>query len=116
VNRLQVAHRLLTVLLLLGWATAGVLLASGTVQVRWVNAPPRHEQPYPIPGRPYPIPGRLEGTTAFAHESHARPRANPSYPAWFRGTGPEGWADERSRYHYTQLVGPQPAHAELLAN
>jgi quercetin dioxygenase-like cupin family protein len=109
VTRLEVVHWILTSLLLLGWVLAGVLLASGALEVRWANRPPRHEQPYPIPGR-------LEGTTSFSHEENARPRANASYPDWFRGTGLDGWADERSRYHYTELVGPLSADTKLLAN
>jgi quercetin dioxygenase-like cupin family protein len=100
---------MLTLLLLLGWVLAGVLVACGTLEVRWATSPPRYEEPYPIPGR-------LEGTTAFSHEDQARKRANASYPGWFRGTGPDGWADERARYHYTELVGPLSTDTKLLAN
>src|SRR5262249_48363998 len=33
-------------------------------------------------------------------------KANPQYPAWFRGKAPDGRADATSHYSYKELVGP----------
>lgn len=55
----------------------------------------------------YAIPGRLEGTTAFFHESDGPKKANKSYPAWYRGNGKDGLADKDSLYHYVDLIGPK---------
>ncbi len=54
----------------------------------------------------YPVPGRQEGTVSFFNEKDAAKLANKNYPSWYRGNGPNGAADENSRYFYTQLVGP----------
>ena len=60
----------------------------------------------------YPVPGRLEGTTAFLHELDTPKKATKTHPEWFRGTGQNGIADERAKYFYHELVGPNlPAPA-----
>jgi quercetin dioxygenase-like cupin family protein len=87
---------------MLSFGAAGILLVTGVLEVRWARAEDHREEAYPIPGR-------VEGTSAFGREGEARLRANKTYPGWFRGSRGDGFADERSRYHYTQLVGPSDA-------
>jgi quercetin dioxygenase-like cupin family protein len=53
-----------------------------------------------------PQPGRLEGTTAFLHESATPRKATKSHPTWFRGTGENGIADHNAKYFYHELIGP----------
>jgi len=53
-----------------------------------------------------PTPGRLEGTTAFLHESATPAKATKTHPAWFRGTGANGLADANAKYFYHELIGP----------
>jgi quercetin dioxygenase-like cupin family protein len=88
----------LTAVFVLAWIVVGALVGIGTLTVSWT--PPEDRAA---------IPEGLDGAAPFYHESNARPRANKTYPEWFRGGGPDGWADERSRYRYTQLVGPKDA-------
>ena len=54
-----------------------------------------------------PKPGRLEGTTAFLHESATPEKATKTHPAWFRGTGLNGLADANAKYFYHELIGPK---------
>jgi quercetin dioxygenase-like cupin family protein len=54
----------------------------------------------------FPVPGRLEGTTAFAHQSGMPKMCNSNYPAWYRGNAPEGLADKNSMHFYHVLIGP----------
>ena len=64
----------------------------------------------PVPA--YPQPGRLEGTTAFIQENDTPKKATKTHPEWFRGTGPNGLADENAKYYYHELIGPNlPAPA-----
>lgn len=110
-RRLQTAHWLLTAALLTGWVLVGALCATGTLEVHWGRggrADP--DTPAPRPESEHVVvPEGLGGEAPFYHERNARPRANPTYPDWFRGDTPGGWADTRSRYQYTSLVGPKDA-------
>src|SRR5262249_9091066 len=95
-RRLKAAHWVLTAVLLFSWAVVGVLYATNNLEVRWIQEAS--------------VPEGLEGSAGpFYHERYARLRANEDYPEWLRGVTPGGWADERSRYHYTRLVGPKEA-------
>lgn len=59
------------------------------------------------PKAEYKVPGRLEGQTGFISESEAPKKSNKKYPAWFRGNGVDGKADEKALYWYTELIGPK---------
>jgi quercetin dioxygenase-like cupin family protein len=54
----------------------------------------------------YPLPGRLVGTTAYVHENATPEKATKTHPAWFRGQGDNGIADENAKYFYHELIGP----------
>lgn len=59
------------------------------------------------PGAEYIVTKRIEGQTGFISESDAPKKANKKYPAWFRGNGANGLADENALYWYTELIGPK---------
>lgn len=59
------------------------------------------------PDAEYKVPGRVEGMTGFISEDEAPKKSNKKYPAWFRGNGANGKADENSMYWYTELIGPK---------
>jgi quercetin dioxygenase-like cupin family protein len=112
-RRLCLVHGVLTAVLFVGWVAAGVLYATGNLRIRWhegngrgggdSDGSPRRPVEQPA------VPEDLDGKAPFYHERNARPHANSSYPEWLRGTAEGGWADARSRYRYTLLVGPRKA-------
>jgi quercetin dioxygenase-like cupin family protein len=54
-----------------------------------------------------PLPKRQAGTTAFLHASATPAKATKTHPAWFRGTGANGIADDNAKYAYHELIGPK---------
>ncbi len=85
------------------------LVAAGIVYAANSNpaVAPDEKTAKTYPGAEYIVPGRTEGQTGFISESEAPKKSNKKYPAWFRGNGENGAADENALYWYTELIGPK---------
>lgn len=93
-------------------AVAAVAMGLSVISAPTISAPDPFTAPdaktmKTWPKAQYKVPGRLEGTTGFIHEDEAPKKSNKSYPAWFRGNGKNGAADESALYWYTELIAPK---------